>query len=210
MKQLKQFFARYPALFLIALIEGGVVMAIEIMGGHLLATYYGSSVYLWAGILGTSLAGLAAGYFAGSWSSAKITMRKLQLITAGIAVLTALVPFVSQHIIPMTLSMEIRSGIIISCFILIFPALALCGMVSPQIIRLITDDGRNAGKNAGTVFAVSTAGGIIFTFVTGFILIPYTGIRSGMMLMALAMLLTAIFSILQGRAGSKQKTAKPA
>ena len=189
---LKKFLSHHPYLFLIVFIEGGVVMAVELMSGHILSAYYGSSIYLWSGILGASLAGLAAGYFAGSWSSMQISLKKLYFISAGISILTAAVPFIAGGLVPATLSLELRTGIMISCLLVIFPSLFLCGMVSPMVIRLVTDSGIHTGRNAGTVFAVSTAGGIVFTFVTGFVLIPYTGIKLGLLLMAFFMLASVI------------------
>ena len=52
-------------------------------------------------------------------------------------------------------------------------------MVSPMIIRLISDEVKEVGKNAGTVYAVSTVGGILATFIFGFYIIPYLGLRFG-------------------------------
>lgn len=186
---LKNFFLTYPVLFFIAFIEGGVVMAVEIIGGHLLTASFGSSVYLWSGILGTSLAGLAAGYYIGSLSAAKATMKRLYLVAAGIAVLTASIPLIKDVIVDAASGLELKAGITVACLVLIFPALLLCGIVSPYIIHLITLGGKHAGRQAGTVYSVSTAGGIAFTFVTGFVLIPYLGIRLSILLIAASLLL---------------------
>ena len=51
--------------FILAFIEGGSVMAIELLGAKMLAIYYGNSLYVWTSVLSITLAGLAAGYFAG-------------------------------------------------------------------------------------------------------------------------------------------------
>lgn len=175
-------------LFLTAFVEGGVVMAIEIMGGYILTASFGSSVYLWSGILGSSLAGLAAGYYFGSLTAAKATLKKLYLIVIAIALLTAAIPFVKDHLLPSMIDLELRTGITTACFVLIFPPLLCCGIVSPFIIQLVTSDGKYAGRHAGTVYAVSTAGGIVLTFATGFLLIPYAGIKVSVLVIAAAML----------------------
>jgi len=46
-------------------------MAIELLGAKILAIYYGNSLYVWTSVLGITLAGLAAGYFAGGFVSGK-------------------------------------------------------------------------------------------------------------------------------------------
>jgi len=52
------------------------------------------------------------------------------------------------------------------------------GMVSPIIIQLINQSKENAGQTAGTIYALSTVGGILATFLAGFVLIPELGIRT--------------------------------
>ncbi len=40
-------------------------MAVELVGAKLLAPYFGTSLYVWAAALGTTLGGLTLGYFFG-------------------------------------------------------------------------------------------------------------------------------------------------
>jgi hypothetical protein len=44
-------------LFAVAFIEGGALMAVEIVGAKLVGPYYGSSLYVWAAVLGLTLGG---------------------------------------------------------------------------------------------------------------------------------------------------------
>jgi len=192
----KNFILNYPALFLIAFVEGGVVMAIEILCGHILTASFGSSVYLWSGILGTSLAGLAAGYYIGSLTAEKATMKRLYLIAFAIALFTASIFPLKDIALPAMTGMELKAGITAGCLLLIFPALLLCGIVSPYIIQIITSDEKHAGRHAGTVYSISTAGGIVFTFATGFFLIPFAGIKMSILILAGVLLLALVPALL--------------
>lgn len=180
---IKFFLKNYPGLFFIAFFEGGIIMAVEIMGGNILTAYFGNSIYLWSGILGISLVGLAIGYFVGGKISLTPDAKKLYFLIGSISFFTFLIPFVADAIIPLVLNMNIKMGITIGCIVVLLPVMILCGMVSPYIIQLTTINSNNAGKNAGTVYSISTAGGIVFTFLTGFLLIPIFGIRKSMLIM---------------------------
>ena len=46
-------------------------MAVELLGAKMMAPFFGSSLYVWASILGVTLGGLAIGYFSGGFLSEK-------------------------------------------------------------------------------------------------------------------------------------------
>jgi hypothetical protein len=186
-------------LFVITFLEGSIVMAVEIIGGNILTAHFGSSIYLWSGILGISLAGLAVGYFAGARFSLRPENKKLYALLSGIFFFTATIPFVADLILPLVLDLDIRAGVTIACLFILMPVMILCGMISPYIIQLVTKIPSEAGKAAGTVYSVSTAGGIIFTFLTGFLLIPVFGLRKSIFLMAGLFLIMALIYILMNR-----------
>jgi predicted membrane-bound spermidine synthase len=50
-------------------------------------------------------------------------------------------------------------------------------MVSPLLIKSLTTSREESGKKAGEVYAISTMGGILFCFLTGFYLIPQWGLN---------------------------------
>jgi len=52
-------------IFLFAIVEGFVVMAIEIFAARMIAPYFGSSLYVWGAVIGITLTGLALGYYIG-------------------------------------------------------------------------------------------------------------------------------------------------
>jgi hypothetical protein len=200
---LKKIFLNHTALLGIAFIEGGIVMAGEIMGGSLLSSAYGTSIYLWAGILGISLLGLASGYFLSAKLMEKISHNKLYLILAGIAVFSSLIPVLNAFLIPLTSGLEIRLSVIIGCFLILFPLMLFCGIVSPYIIQLVGSSDIAAGKISGMVYSISTFGGICFTYICSFILMPSLGIRKSFFLMSFLIIISGIFYFIKNKRNYK-------
>lgn len=163
-------------LLITAFFEGGALMAAELLGSKFIAPYYGNSIYVWAGVLGITLAGLAAGYFSGSALAEKNQPEK-KLFLALLAGATAMIlmPSIQLTVVAATLSMEIRAGIVISSISLLLVPLFCFGMVSPLVIRCLSSH-KYKGSATGNVYAISTAGGIVFTVITGFVLIPHSGL----------------------------------
>ena len=86
--------------FLLSFIEGGSVMAAELIGAKMLAPYFGSSLYVWASVLAITLGGLACGYYAGGvLSSRKRNELSLFYVLLAAATFTLLMPFSSKMIL---------------------------------------------------------------------------------------------------------------
>jgi len=85
-------------------------------------------------------------------------------------------PFSSKLVLWMIGMHSLIPSVIISATCILFPPVFMMGMVSPLIIRAITTDLEQAGKSAGAIYAVSTAGGILSTFAFGFYVIPSFGL----------------------------------
>ena len=165
-------------LFLLAFIEGASVMACELLGAKMISPFFGSSLYVWAAVLGMTLFGLMSGYYTGGYLSEKYKREDLVywiLILAGIFL--AIMPFTSQWIMTKNIDMDIRWGSTISLLIFMFPPLLFMGMTSPVIINMINTKVDETGKSAGSVYAVSTLGGIVATFLVGFYMLPEFGIK---------------------------------
>jgi len=163
--------------FLLSFIEGGSVMAAELLGAKMLAPYFGSSLYVWATVLAITLGGLAAGYYAGGvLSYRKKNQLALFYVLLTAAVFTILMPFSSKMVLWMVGQHSLIPSVIVSASCILFPPVFMMGMVSPLIIRAITDDLEQTGKAAGAIYAISTVGGIIATFGFGFYIIPHFGL----------------------------------
>lgn len=175
-------------------------MACELIGAKLLAPYFGTSLYVWAAALALTLGGLTLGYFIGGKLSKKYAgSKKLLFWVLTIAgVLLVIMPFTSEWIMQHTIHLELEMGAIVSLAVYMLPPLMFMGMVSPIIINLLTQDVTSAGNNAGNVYAISTLGGILMTFLMGFYIIPNFGLTvpaiSSGILLAILPILSLLFA----------------
>lgn len=171
-------------------------MVAELAGGKMLAPYYGTSLYVWASTLAITLGGLTIGYyFGGMLSERTAEQRQKHLLFAILAAsaLVAIMPFWANFLMQHTLSMPFLPGLVLSQLLFLLPPVLGMGMVSPLLISLIAGTG-NSGKAAGSVYAISTMGGVLATLLTGFWIVPLIGISLpciviGALLFALSILI---------------------
>ena len=164
-------------LFTLSFIEGASVMSAELIGAKMLAPFFGSSLYVWDTVMAVTLGGLAAGYFTGGYIAEKsknnLWLFYIVLLAAGF---TAFMPLSSKLILMLSAELSLLPAIIISTILFLMPPVFLMGMVSPLIIEKVSDKEHHAGKMAGSIYAISTLGGIIATFAMGFYIIPQIGL----------------------------------
>ncbi len=193
--------ARNKYFYFLSFLEGGSVMICELVGAKMLAPFFGTSLYIWAAVLGLTLGGLTLGYFLGGKLSRKYAndprLLFWVLMIAGLALL--LMPFTSNVIMNATINMSLQTGALISLSVFMVPPLVCMGMVSPIIINLLTKDADNAGNSAGNVYAISTLGGILFTFLMGFYIIPEFGISKPAIIAGIGLAALPAFSLLKAR-----------
>jgi len=164
-------------IYALSFIEGASVMSAELLGAKMLAPFYGSSLYVWATVMAVTLGGLALGYFAGGIIAAKNKNNNMLFYVVILAAIcTALMPISLKVVSFICASFSLVMAIIISTIVFLMPPVFLMGMVSPLIIEKLNNSGQNAGKIAGSVYAISTLGGILATFLMGFYIIPHYGL----------------------------------
>lgn len=171
-------------LFLTVFIAGMSTLAVEFTTSRMLQTVYGTSNLVWANVIGLVLLFLTAGYFIGGWLADRYPNPSAfygLVTTAG---------FSSVFFLLLT-SLLLRSaagamavlnlGAIISSLIGVFFTLAvpvtLLGCVSPYAIRLAVRDVGEAGRISGRVYALSTWGSILGTYLPVLLVIPLAGSR---------------------------------
>ncbi len=172
-------------IYFIAFAEGAAVMGIELAGVKIIAPFFGTTLYVWAAVLSVTLGGLALGYFLGGIVASKFSgLKTTPLVLLIGAILIALMPFTALAIMPATANFGIRLGALVSATLFLMPPLICMGMISPILIQLGLQEFNKAGKTAGTVYAVSTTGGILMTLLMGFYLLPEWGIKQSIWLVA--------------------------
>ncbi|MCH7535012.1 MAG: fused MFS/spermidine synthase [Bacteroidetes bacterium] len=195
-------------LYAIGFIEGGSLMACEILGPKLIAPFFGTSLYVWTSVLGITLGAMTAGYWVGGNISEKHPNNKTLFYIIGIsALLMFVMPFIANGVMSFTINtMGIISGPFFSSLIFLFPPIFVFGTVSPLIIQLASKKVENAGKVAGTVYGISTLGGILGLASTGLYMIPEIGLRKTCLIYGSVLLLSAgVFFLLSNYMERSQK-----
>ncbi len=153
-------------------------MIFELVGSRVLGPYFGTSIYVWTSLIGIILASLSVGYaLGGKAADAHPTRERLAWIVFCAAACIALMLLLKEHLLFFLEKNveDIRFGSVIASFLLFSPASVLLGMVSPYAVRLKLVDIEHAGSMVGNLSALSTAGSIFGTFISGFVLIPWLG-----------------------------------
>lgn len=178
-----------------AFLAGAVLMAMEIVGGRIVAAHFGSHVFVWGGLIGIFMGALSLGYYVGGRTADRhpdIGFLAGVMVLAGCAVL--LVPLVADPLcrfvggVLFTGNMELanRWNPTVAVILVFAVPSVLLGSISPFAVRLLARDIETMGRVTARVYAFNALGSIIGTLVTAFFLMSYMGNR--MILISLAVL----------------------
>jgi len=181
----------------IAFISSFCVLVIELIAARILAPYIGVSLYTWTSIIGVILAGIALGNYLGGRVADRYPSPMLlaAMFFAGALLTIAILPatkLVTSGDWFGTLPVMWNFSLKTSC-IFFLPAVVL-SMVSPMVIKLTLADLGHTGGVVGTIYAFSTAGAILGTFMTGFYFVLWFGARSIVWVVAAVLIVTGIVS----------------
>ena len=198
--------ATRPALCLlcygIALWSGFFVMAIELLGGRLLAPNFGSSIYVWGAIITVFMLALSLGYLAGGrWSLTSPSLPRLSLLLL-VAALTALpvLPLTGEPLERLAIAIpDPRFGALTAAAALFFIPTFVSGMVSPYCVRLLIDGEETSGRRAGQLFFVSTFGSAAGTILTSFYLVLWFEVNDILMSLAAVSVVLSLVGLVAGR-----------
>lgn len=169
-------------LYFVVFISGMVTLAVELSAARLIGNVFGASNLVWANVIGLILLYLAVGYFIGGiWADRSPYFRTLYKIILWAAFLSAIIPLVSRPILRAAAQAVIGAeaalaiGSFVSVLVLFSVPVTLLGCVSPFAIRLAIDEPSSAGRIAGRIYAISTIGSLIGTFLPVLFIIPQLG-----------------------------------
>jgi len=168
-------------------------MIMELVGARILAPYLGTSMFVWASLIGIVLGALTIGYYLGGHFSEKnptLNFLATVLLLAGLSIL--FIGFVKDEFLPVILCLGIKMGSVLATLFLFALPSVLLGMVSPYAIRLKIKDIQTSGEVAGKLYALSTIGSIVGTFAAGFYLIPTFGSAQIIFGLSAGLVLTAL------------------
>ncbi len=178
--------------YLLALLEGIGVIAVELLSAKILAPYFGTSLLIWTMVIGITLVALAGSYSIGArLSHADRRDQRLFFMFAIGSVLLGLMPVTGPLLFRMFAGLPLLVAVTVCTTCLLVPPILLLAATTPLLIQGITQDVAQAGRVSGNVYAISTSGGIITTFSFGFFVIPEFGISMPSLFAAVLILLAA-------------------
>ena len=202
---------KFPHLFLVLSIEGGALMAVELMGAKLVAPFYGNSLYVWTAVLTITVLGLTLGYYTGGRLAKKGGSETTLFVVLQIsAVLVLALPLTVSIALALTRGMDLIAGICVTCILVLLPPMLCFGIVGPMVVSLMSSQLETVGKTAGTVYFTSTFGGIAATFFLGLYFIPVAGLRWCATVTGLALAVLPVVYIAKWAFGSLECEDKPA
>jgi len=183
-------------IYLLAFTGGFVIMSLELLGGRVLAPYFGSSIYVWGSIITVFMLSLALGYLAGG----RLSVREPSLSKFGTIFLIGAIlmyPLILYADPAMQWIFDRiedpRFGSLVASTLLFMVPTVILGMISPYSVRLLVETVERAGQVAGRLYFVSTLGSSLGTLATSFYLVLIFEINT--ILIALTGTLVVMFVI---------------
>lgn len=178
---------------------GMTTLAAELAASRLIGNVFGTSNIVWAAIIGLILIYLAAGYaLGGRWADRHPTHAEMYRLAAWGAFSLGTVPYAASIVLQRAatafdnLQVSILAGAFLAVLVLFSVPITLLGMISPFAIRLSVMNSAEAGSVAGRIYAVSTAGSFIGTFLPVLVTIPTLGTRLTFLMFSLLLLAVAL------------------
>ena len=180
-------------------VSGMTTLAAELAAGRLIGNVFGTSNIVWTSIIGLILIYLTFGYFlGGKWADANPTPGAMYRVLAWGAFTLGLVPYIAGPVLRgaatafETLQVGILGASFIAVLVLFIIPITLLGTISPFAIRLSVDDTAHAGQTSGQIYAISTLGSFIGTFLPTLVTIPAIGTKNTFLVFSLLLLFVAL------------------
>lgn len=181
-------------------IAGGLALGYEVVWSQVIVQFTTTRAVAFAIVLATYLLGLASGsaLFAGRAERAREPWVRFGLLIGAAGLFAILGVFclgdwihawqTQAELAMLTISASPFAGMaarfVVAAAVLVFMPTLLLGAALPVVLRLA--DSRQAGTDVGSVVALNTAGGIVGTLVTGFVLVPAFGLVRALGVLAIA------------------------
>ncbi len=191
-------------IYLLAFTGGFVIMSLELLGGRVLAPYFGSSIYVWGSIITVFMLSLSLGYLIGGrWSIRNPSLMRFGgIFIVGALLMYPLVSFaepVMQWIFK-SISDPRYGSLAASTFLFMAPTIIL-GMISPYSVRLLVVSIERSGQVAGRLYFVSTLGSALGTLITSFYFVLHFEINTILLMLTLALLSMSALAIMCDKFG---------
>ena len=181
---------------------GFVIMSLELLGGRVLAPYFGGSIYVWGSIITVFMLALSAGYLLGGYLSLKRpALHKLGVILLVAGVLVCPLVLIAEPAMAWIFDRveDPRYGSLLASLVLFMPPTIILGMISPYAVRLLVKATEESGRVAGTLYFVSTFGSALGTLSTSFYFVLWFELNTIVAMLAGALVVLACLAFAAGR-----------
>jgi spermidine synthase len=179
------------------------VLVIEILAARILAPYLGVSLEVFTGIIGVILAGISIGAWLGGRAADRGKPRSLLgplLVAGGVAAVAS--PLIVDLIGPALTTGP--ASIVLASTLGFFAPAALLSAVPPIVVKIRLSSLDRTGSVVGSYSAIGTAGAILGTFLTGFVLIAAFPTRPIVVVIGGALTLSGVVLWASGRSRAPQ------
>lgn len=191
---------------ILVFVSGMTVLGCELAASRLLAPYFGTSLFIWANLIGLILLYLTVGYWLGGRLADRYPNREaLFHVTAIAAIFVGFIPALARPILLYSAigfasySLGIFWGSLMGVITLFLVPIILLGCVSPWAIRLAISDVSAAGRIAGRLYALSTLGSIAGAYLPVLVLIPTLGTGRTFIVFSVLLLTISLIGLVQER-----------
>ena len=193
-----------PLVSVLAFTSGFVIMSLELLGGRLLAPYFGNSIYVWGSIITVFMLALSAGYLTGGWLSLfNPSLKRFSLIFFVAAATLYPLTMITEPLMETVFQAitDPRWGSLVAALVLFALPTFILGLISPYAVRLLVDNVDRAGNTAGTLYFVSTIGSALGTLATSFYFVLWFQMDTIILLLSGTLLILGLVSWTAARKG---------
>lgn len=195
-----------PVIYLLAFSGGFVIMSLELLGGRILAPYFGSGIYVWGSIITIFMLSLSIGYLLGGRLSVHNPSSSRFAAIFAVAALLLLPLTVYAQALMEFIFLRVedpRYGSLVASIVLFGLPTVILGMISPYSVRLLVDNVAESGRVAGALYFVSTLGSAIGTLMTSFYFVLWFEMNTIITLLISCLALLAVLAFTADRFLSK-------
>jgi len=186
----------------LAFSSGFIIMSIELLGGRVLAPYFGSSIYVWGSIITVFMVALSFGYLIGGY----LSLQAPRLSKYGFFFLAAAISAIPTILFGDALMDWVflrfedpRYGSLLAATLLFFVPTVILGMIAPYSVRLLVEETHQSGRVAGGLYFISTLGSALGTLLTSFYFVLLFEINEILVTMVIALVCCFFISLVVDR-----------
>ncbi len=168
-------------ILLLAFCSGFSIMTVELLGGRIMAPFFGGSIYVWGSIITIFMLALSLGYLiGGKWSVRLPSNQKYAslFIASGLTIIPTILwgdnmmSWIFERI------EDPRYGSLLGASFLFLVPTMVMGMIAPYSVRLLVNSTQHSGQTAGFLYFVSTIGSALGTIMTSFYFVLWFNINT--------------------------------